>query len=288
MKAPFPAPIEEWHNDTYPAIDPSRPELSAKGKTVVVTGGGYGIGRGTVEAFATAGAKAIAISGRKEQPLLDTKKYIESKFATRVSTHVADVTDVVAMKKFASEVGTWDILIMNAGYMSTPGGSLQSDVEEWWKAWEINVKGVFITAQAFMPTKGKNPTIVCTSTGAVTLPASFVTNGSSYVGSKLGLIKFIEVLAAEHEDVNMFIIHPGVVETDMLAKSGMELPTDKVELPAHYTVWITSPEGAFLKGRFSSCNWDVEELKAKKDKIQRGDIFTSGLNGRPFSPELLA
>jgi len=123
MHAPFPAPVNEWHNDTYSAIDPSRPELSAKGKKIVVTGGGYGIGRGIVEAFAIAGASSIAISGRKEQPLLETKKYIESKFKTTVSTHVADITNAVAMKKAASEIRDWNVLVMNAGYMSAPGGT---------------------------------------------------------------------------------------------------------------------------------------------------------------------
>jgi NADP-dependent 3-hydroxy acid dehydrogenase YdfG len=75
--------------------------------------------------------------GRKEQALLDTKRAIESKYKTRVSTHIADVTDVAAVKSAASEIGTWDVLIINAGYMSTPGPSMKSDVNEWWKAFEV-------------------------------------------------------------------------------------------------------------------------------------------------------
>ena len=55
----------KWHNKPYPAIDPSRPELSAKGKFVVVTGGGSGIGLATAIAFAQAGAKTIGILGRR-------------------------------------------------------------------------------------------------------------------------------------------------------------------------------------------------------------------------------
>jgi NAD(P)-dependent dehydrogenase (short-subunit alcohol dehydrogenase family) len=139
MHAPFPAPVNEWHNDTYAAINPSRPELSAMGKKIVVTGGGYGIGRGIVEAFATAGASSIAISGRKEQPLHETKKYIESKFGISVSIHVADITDAVAMKKAASEIGDWNVLVMNAGYMSAPGGTLDSGGADWWKTFEVHI-----------------------------------------------------------------------------------------------------------------------------------------------------
>jgi len=59
-----------------------------------------------------------------------------------------------------------------------------------------------------------------------------------------------------------------------------------VELPAHFTVWIASPEAAFLKGKFAYCNWDVDELKAKAKKIQETDIFTAGIMGNnPFSPD---
>lgn len=103
-----------------------------------MTGGGYGIGRGVVEAFAIAGASSIAISGRKETPLLETKKFIESKYSTTVSTHVADVTDSVAMAKAAGDIGTWDVLVMNAGYMSDPGASMKTDVDEWWRAFEVS------------------------------------------------------------------------------------------------------------------------------------------------------
>ena len=35
MKAPMPAYVAEWRNDTYDAIDPTRPELSQKGQSVV-------------------------------------------------------------------------------------------------------------------------------------------------------------------------------------------------------------------------------------------------------------
>ncbi len=38
MKPPLPSATPTWHNDTYPAIAPSRPELSAVGKTVIITG----------------------------------------------------------------------------------------------------------------------------------------------------------------------------------------------------------------------------------------------------------
>lgn len=60
------------------------------------------------------------------------------------------------------------------------------------------------------------------------------------------------------------------------------------ELPAHFTVWISSPEAAFTRGKFVYCNWDVDELKAGATKIQETEsLFTTGLNGVNFAPELL-
>lgn len=52
-----------------------------------------------------------------------------------------------------------------------------------------------------------------------------------------------------------------------------------VELPAHYTVWVSSPEAVFLSGKFSFCNWDVDELKAKAVQIAGGDLFTTHIEG---------
>jgi NAD(P)-dependent dehydrogenase (short-subunit alcohol dehydrogenase family) len=108
------------------------------GKNIVVTGGGAGIGRGTVEAFAAAKASSITITGRRTQPLEETKKYIESKYGVPVHTFAADVTDEASMKKVAAAVGGWDVLVNNAGYLSTPTLAKEAEVEEWWKGWEVS------------------------------------------------------------------------------------------------------------------------------------------------------
>jgi len=60
--------------DTYPAIDPKRPELSLKGKTIIVTGAGTGIGRNTVLEIAKTGPEVINIIGRTAKTLMKRKK----------------------------------------------------------------------------------------------------------------------------------------------------------------------------------------------------------------------
>lgn len=53
----------------------------------------------------------------------------------------------------------------------------------------------------------------------------------------------------------------------------------KVELPAHFAVWLTSPEADFLKGRLVWSNWDVEEMMARKDEILQNDLLRLELTG---------
>lgn len=55
-----------------------------------------------------------------------------------------------------------------------------------------------------------------------------------------------------------------------------------VQLPAQFFVWATSPEGAFLRGKWVWANWDVEELKARAQEIQTTPILTANILGWPF------
>jgi hypothetical protein len=50
-------------------------------------------------------------------------------------------------------------------------------------------------------------------------------------------------------------------------------------LPAHFQVWLAGPDADFLKGKMVWANWDVEELKAKKDEIVKGHLLEMSLKG---------
>jgi NADP-dependent 3-hydroxy acid dehydrogenase YdfG len=138
MKPPYPAPINEWHNDTYPAINPRRPELSQAGKSIVITGAGSGIGREIAHAFAQAGAHSIHILGRTKQPLEETKALVEAQYQnSNIVVHVADILDSTALGKAAQRIGEWDVLVANAGYIPKPALIEASDPDEWWKTFEV-------------------------------------------------------------------------------------------------------------------------------------------------------
>ena len=53
-------------------------------------------------------------------------------------------------------------------------------------------------------------------------------------------------------------------------------------LPAHFNVWIASPEAEFLKGRFVWVNWDVNELKALAKEIESSWLLRTYLDGLPM------
>ena len=71
----FPAPTT-YHHSPAPVTDPTQEHLSARGKTVLVTGGGTTIGKATVEAFAKAKAKIIFLAGRRLHLLEDVAKEV--------------------------------------------------------------------------------------------------------------------------------------------------------------------------------------------------------------------
>ena len=86
-------------------------------------------------AFAAAGAEHIHIIGRTEATLLETKSLVHGN--SKVSVHAADVNDIEAMTRLASEIGTWNVFIMNAGYVAAPAQIREADLEEYWKCYEV-------------------------------------------------------------------------------------------------------------------------------------------------------
>jgi len=153
MQPPLPSATPTWHNDTYPAISPSRPELSVAGKMIVMTGAvssfsvaprptnqkntltnpliGKRIGRETALAFANARAKQLVLLGRNEVTLKETEDQIPQNTAS-CSIHAVSVTDEAGLKTVAVVVGTWDVLVLNAGFISKPASAAESSMDEWW------------------------------------------------------------------------------------------------------------------------------------------------------------
>lgn len=236
-----------YHQKSYPAISPTRPELSAAGKTVFVSGGARGLGIGIVEAFATAGAAHIIILGRSAATLKEVAERTGAAYpSTKISTVSGDVSREEDVARAFSEAtatslgGVVDIVVANAGYLPTVGPIAAGAVgegagdftEDWWRSWEVNVKGLFLLARQFLASARPGGVFVNISAAAAhinpTLPGF-----SGYSGSKLGAARLIETLQLENPGLRFYNVHPGVVESDMLTKSGLGVlgvPVDEREL----------------------------------------------------------
>lgn len=76
-----------------------------------------------------------------------------------------------------------------------------------------------------------------------------------------------------------------LVDTELFKKGQMKPPSmDTIDLPSHFAVWLCSQEARFLGGRFVWCNWDIEQLKARKDKIENSLLLTGNCIGWPYAP----
>lgn len=127
---------EHFHRDVYPAIDPTNPALALTGKTVLVTGGGRGIGVSIVEAFAKAQAKSIILTGRTESSLVAAKEKFTKAFpgvqfiASAVDIGVPESVDAM-FKSLNGKVEHIDVLVNNAGVNSEYGVRIgESNVEK--------------------------------------------------------------------------------------------------------------------------------------------------------------
>ncbi|CAK7214216.1 hypothetical protein SBRCBS47491_002073 [Sporothrix bragantina] len=280
---------EKRHTDTYPAIDPSKRDLS--GRYVFITGASKGIGRETALSFASAGAAGIGIGARSSlddlPALLVEAAEAAGKPAPQVLAVQLDVTDEASVAAAAATVAKTfprvDILVNNAGYLEKRAKIGDSDPAEWWSTFTVNLRGPYLVTRAFLPQIAK-PTdneygggiIVNLSSIAVHLIAP---GGSAYQTSKLALQRFTEFLDVDHglktpEGILTFALHPGGVLTDM----GKRLPaerhaalTETPKLAADVIVYLTEKRRPWLAARYLSATWDVEELLSKEDEVVAGD-----------------
>ena len=117
--------------------------MRLKGKVCVVTAAGQGIGAATARAFAREGATVWATD-------VDAAKLGVLDGVTGVQTRKLDVLDKAAIAAFAREAGPADVLFNCAGFVHH-GTVLDATDEQWRFAFDLNVRSMFWTIQAFLP-----------------------------------------------------------------------------------------------------------------------------------------
>lgn len=228
---PLPSLTKTYHHKPYPAISPSRPELSAAGKNVVVTGGGSGIGKAIAIAFAQAGAKSVSILGRREHYLKAAVKEIESAAIndTKVLYQATDLLkrDEVsgAFHSIVSQVGKIDVFISNAGYGADQVPLAKYDPDHFMHAFDMNVRTALNAIQVFIPLAAPNATLISVSSGVTHIRP--IPQTGAYGASKAANLKMVDYFAAENPELNIFSIQPGIVATEMSEKVNVDSPDDR-------------------------------------------------------------
>lgn len=216
-----------YHKKSYTAIDPRRPELSAKGKIVLITGGGKSIGKGITESFSIAGAKHIIILGRELTALRDLRNDFASKYPdTTISPYAVDIIDHEGCKEVFEEVykeiGPIDVMVLNAAYLHTPQPIDTMDISDFWSGFEINVKANTQLLQLFCKTCNPDSATLINVSSYLAWLAALPFPCQGYSASKAAFDVVVGYLAAQKENIRCFTMHPGSVFTPMLVKVGAQ------------------------------------------------------------------
>jgi NAD(P)-dependent dehydrogenase (short-subunit alcohol dehydrogenase family) len=210
------------------------------GTVGVITGAGRGIGRVLARALASAGA-AVGLIARSGDELAETARLVTAAGGTAVPA-CADVTDPdavhAAMAALSRELGPVDLLINNAGVGGPVGNAWEVGAGDWWRAVEVNLRGVFLCSCLVLPAmtaRGGGRIVNITSEAGVFRWPQV----SAYSVSKAAVIKFTENLAAEagHNGVQVFSVHPGVTPIGLSARAlAGDAPPGSPEARMH--AWI--------------------------------------------------
>jgi NAD(P)-dependent dehydrogenase (short-subunit alcohol dehydrogenase family) len=175
-------------------------DLGLAGKTVIVTGGSGGIGRGLVLGFAEEGAHVVIATrdAQKGQEVADAADGLPGT-ATVLTT---DVTDRENVDRTAAATldrfGAIDVLVNNAGGVAHPHETLEKPDDQWEWELDLNVWGVVHTTRrigAHMLERGQGSIVNITSNSALLGEAA--SHVAHYGGTKGYVMSFSKALAYE-------------------------------------------------------------------------------------------
>jgi NAD(P)-dependent dehydrogenase (short-subunit alcohol dehydrogenase family) len=192
------------------------PDFSLKGKVAVVTGGTRGMGRAMALTFARAGAD-VAVTSRHHADADKVTREIRElgRRGLGIEADSSSASDAERLVKgVISEFGSLDILVNNAA-VNVRKGLLETSEQEWDLIHGVDLKGVFLCAQAaakVMIPKRQGTIINITSVGA----KKPVATTGAYTVAKAGVVMLTKVLAIEllPHNIRVHGIGPGPVRTE--------------------------------------------------------------------------
>jgi uncharacterized oxidoreductase len=200
--------------------------MKSTGNTILISGGGSGIGRAFAESFHALGNKVI-IAGRRQSVLDEVTRANPG-----MTSLVLDIEDPQAIRRFATQlVASYpaiNAVFHNAGIMKLENmREAQNDVAEATIA--TNLLGTIRLNNALLPhlLQQKNATILTVTSGLAFIPmASFAT----YCATKAALHSYTESLRYQLHDTSVQVIElaPPYVQTEL---TGTRQATDPNAMP---------------------------------------------------------
>ena len=221
-----------------------------RGRHVVVTGGGGGLGGAIASAFADQGAD-LTLMGRTQATLDAHAAVLRRTRGNQIDAVVVDVTDATSVNRaFEAAVrgrGPVHILVNNAGH-ATAAVFQETTLAEWQQAIDVNLTGTFLCIQRVLPA------MLAAGAGRIVNMASTAglrgyTRVAAYCAAKHGVVGLTRALAAEtaRTGVTVNAVCPGYIEgTTMLqsAIANVVRMTGKSEDQAR--AMLAKPTGTFV------------------------------------------
>ncbi|WP_054055997.1 SDR family NAD(P)-dependent oxidoreductase [Alloactinosynnema sp. L-07] len=184
------------------------------GKSVLITGGGSGIGLATARRLLDAGAR-VAIAGRDTDRLEAAAKELDAgERVIAVRADVASTADVdVLIGEIQSKFGSLDGVFANAGVglNARTADITEADFDQ---VVGTNFKGAFFTVQKALP--------ILNDGGSIVFNASWLVHrgmgmGSLYAASKAAVLNLARTLAPDLADrgIRVNTVTPGHIKTEM-------------------------------------------------------------------------
>jgi 2-keto-3-deoxy-L-fuconate dehydrogenase len=173
-----------------------------RGKKILVTAAGQGIGRATAQLFAREGATVIAT---------DIDRGLLSSLST-CKVDVLDVTDKSAVHEFAQALGPIHVLFNCAGYVHQ-GTILDASEADWDRSFTVNVKSMYFMIRALLPKMLEAGGGSIINMASVASSIKGLPNRAVYGASKAAVIGLTKAVAADfvQRGIRCNAVCPGTV-----------------------------------------------------------------------------